>query len=237
MPEKKSVKLPIDAGTCSQQSPARCSNLSASGSVLARPAPSAASSAKTCCRNARRGPAPSAISGFRVGPEAACAAVAAPPANNPAPSAARRSKIISPIATPPRGAASGAVRPGGLNTPNGRFCSGNSVWPFADATQLWRAWLWVSSIIAPSSETIWLAPICRGRYRGRDRQPAARRLPYREDSEDETQRDKAADHDNRAEGVVIGQQADEVRPQRRDDHLREAHQPRCGAGEPGMDAE
>ena len=53
--------------------------------------------------------------------------VAAAPENSPAACAARRSKIMSPIAMPPRGAASGAVRPGGLNTPKGRFCNGNSL--------------------------------------------------------------------------------------------------------------
>ena len=36
--------------------------------------------------------------------------------------------------------------PGGLNTPNGRFCSGNSLWPLAESTQLWRFGSWVSSI-------------------------------------------------------------------------------------------
>src|SRR5229473_2063458 len=58
MPAKKSVKLPIVAGRCSQQSLARCRSRPASGSALARPAPSAASSAKTCWRKARRGGAP-----------------------------------------------------------------------------------------------------------------------------------------------------------------------------------
>src|ERR1051326_809218 len=79
---------------------------------------------------------------------------------------------MSPIAMPPRGAASGAVRPGGLNTPNGRFCSGNSAWPLAEATQLWRARSWVSSIM--------LNPPChsnRRRILYRDQAARTRDLP------------------------------------------------------------
>ena len=66
--------------------------------------------AKTCRRSARRGSAPSAISGLRRRPEAASAALAAAPVNSPASCAARRSRIMSPIATPPRGRASGHRR-------------------------------------------------------------------------------------------------------------------------------
>ena len=91
----------------------------------------------------------SAISGLSVGPEAASAAAAASPAKSPAECAPAMSKIMSPIAMPPRARALGAVTPGGLNTPSGKFCSGNSPCPFAEATQLVRFASWVSSIIAP----------------------------------------------------------------------------------------
>ena len=87
--------------------------------------------------------------------------------NNPASHAAPPGRRSSPIAIPPRGfRAFGTVVPGGLNTPNGRFCSGNSACPLAEATQLWRARSWVSSIILNPP---WQAP-----WRRRHSLPGAR---------------------------------------------------------------
>ena len=147
MPAKKSVKLPIAAGRCSQQSAARCSSRSASGSALARPAPSAASSAKTCCRNARRGSGPSAISGFSVPPEAASAAPLRLAREQPGARARRAGRRSCRRSRRRRAGFRRARPPRGLNTPNGRFCSGNSGWPLAESTQLRRARSWVSSIM------------------------------------------------------------------------------------------
>src|SRR5579871_2924243 len=143
MPAKKSVNSCTAAGSCIVHSAARCNSRPAKGSIRVRSAPSAASSAETRLRNAARGPAPSAISGFSAAPAAASAALRASPANSPASSAAAMSKIISPIAMPPRGGP-----PAGLNTPSGRFWIGNSLWPLAEATQLCRRMSWVSSMAA-----------------------------------------------------------------------------------------
>jgi hypothetical protein len=82
---------------------------------------------------ARRGAAPSASSGLSVAPAAARAANSAVPENSPASNAACRSKILSPIAIPPRGAP-----PSTLNIPSGRFWIGNSLCPCAEAIQLAR---------------------------------------------------------------------------------------------------
>lgn len=53
------------------------------------------------------------------------------PSNSPAASAASRSRIESPMATPQRG-----LRPARLKMPSGRFCKGKSACPLAEATQL-----------------------------------------------------------------------------------------------------
>ena len=83
-------------------------------------------------RNARRAVAGNAGSrDSSSGPAAASAAWRATPVNSPASTAAPMSRMASQIATPPRG-----LSPCVLNTPNGRFWRGNSVWPLADATQL-----------------------------------------------------------------------------------------------------
>src|SRR5579875_751664 len=111
---------------------AACSRRPAIASSLPRSAPSAASRAETRRRNAKRGPIPSAISAFRLGPAAASAARRASPENSPSASAALRSKILSPIAMPPRG----PPPVGGVKMPSGRFWIGNSAWPLAEATQL-----------------------------------------------------------------------------------------------------
>ncbi len=84
-----------------------------------------------------------------TGPAAASAASRAAPENSPASNAAPMSRIELPIATPPRG-----LPPCVLNTPNGRFWTGNSAWPLADATQLRRVGSCVASAILrpPSGE-------------------------------------------------------------------------------------
>src|SRR6266511_1425813 len=92
---------------------------------------------------AQRASPPSANCGLSVAPEAASAPSPARPSNSPSSSAAARSKISSPIATPPR-----AAPPGGANTPSGSFWIGKSLCPLAEATQLRRAAEWVSSIMA-----------------------------------------------------------------------------------------
>src|SRR5438105_6803643 len=142
MPAKKSVKLPIATGRCKVQSTALCNSWAARGSIFARSEPSADNSAERCRRNARRGFLPKAINGFRVAPAAASAATAASPENSPASNPAGRSRIGSPMATPPRG-----EPPAGLNTANGRFWIGNSAWPRAEVTQLARRGSWVSSML------------------------------------------------------------------------------------------
>ena len=93
------------------QSPAGC-NASCPAASLP-----AANKAESCARKARRGPAPRANSPFSAPPSAAAAACAASPDSLGA--AAKKSRIISPIATP------GALS-GGANTPSGRFWIGKS---------------------------------------------------------------------------------------------------------------
>ena len=104
-----------------------CSSRSASGSALAasRAVGGEQLEDPPAQRAARRGA--SAISGLRRrAADAASAATAASPENSPASSAAagRRSCRRSRCRRAAR--ASGTVAPGGLNTPSGRFCSGNS---------------------------------------------------------------------------------------------------------------
>ncbi|AZE15431.1 hypothetical protein C4K09_0951 [Pseudomonas chlororaphis subsp. aureofaciens] len=82
-------------------------------------------------RRATRAGRPSSKKAFNWPPRVASTAALAGPSNSPASSAASRSKMCSPMATPLRGAA-----PLWLNTPSGRFCNGKSAWSLAEATQL-----------------------------------------------------------------------------------------------------
>src|SRR5260370_35995754 len=107
---------------------------------------------------------------------------------------------MSPIATPPLGLASGSLLPGGLNTPNGRFCSGNSAWPLAEATQLCRLRSWVSSIIVP------VLPLISVGSRSRDGRQRhlylARQAAHREYPEPQRKRGNTTQDGAHAAGVI-----------------------------------
>ena len=96
------------------------------------------SRALTASRSAWRGAAPIPRNPFSPGPMQAPSAVCASSSSSPASCSARRSRMWSPIAIPPRGEPAR-----GLNTPRGRFWIGKSAWPLAPGTQLINAASWV----------------------------------------------------------------------------------------------
>src|SRR5205085_9093920 len=101
-------------------------------------------------RSADHAAEPSAISGLSESPAAACADRAASLPKTPRSTAAVRSTICAPMATPPR---KGSCLPRRRNTASGRFWIGNSVSAaLADSTQLRSAGSWVSlSVVMTAS--------------------------------------------------------------------------------------
>src|SRR5438105_1456716 len=101
-------------------------------------------------RSADQAAGPRAISALSESPAAACAGRVASPLKTPRATAAARSTICSPIATPPRKT---SFVPRRRNTASGRFWIGNSVSAaLADSTQLRSAGSWVSlSVVMTAS--------------------------------------------------------------------------------------